>query len=181
MINDKELIEGCIAGKPKYQQMLYDRYANAMFGICKRYTRSSTEAEDMLQDVFVKIFLNLNKFRMDSSLGYWIKRLTINTLISNYRKKKIEDHEVDIDEMSEQLPAVTVSPEKSIPIDVLLEMVNSLPEGYRTVFNLREIDGYELQEIANTLNCTNVTVRSQLFKAKAALKKKIELWMKYEI
>lgn len=181
MINEKKLVEGCIAGKPDYQKMLYDRFADAMFVICKRYTKNSAEAEDMLQDVFIKVFLNLSKYRFESSLGFWIKRLTINTLISNQRKKCVENFQVDMEEVQYDLPVVMPETESSIPMDVLLEMVSSLPDGYRTVFNLREIDGYEFEEIARILQCTNSTVRSQLFKAKTTLKKKIEEWMKGEI
>lgn len=181
-ISDKELIEGAISGKSEYQQMLYQKYAGAMLTICRRYTRNMEEAEDVLQEVFVKVFLNLKNFRQESTLGYWIKKLTINALISSQRKKSNMIYPVDIDEMTHEIPSVTLPVENAtIPMDTLLQMIEELPAGYRTVFNLREIDGYEFQEIAEMLQCSNATVRSQLFKAKKELKKKIEEWMKYEI
>lgn len=181
MISDKELIKGCISGNPKYQEMLYHRFATAMLGVCRRYTRNTAEAEDMLQEVFVKVFLHLKDFRQESSLGYWIKRLAINALISEQRKKNVSNYTVSMEESVQEFSAVTVPVDTSIPMDVLLQMVDELPEGYKTVFNLREIDGYELQEIADMLNCTNATVRSQLFKAKKKLKERIEKWMAREI
>lgn len=180
-MTDQEIVEGCISGKPKYQQILYQRFAGPMLNICKRYTRTQSEAEDMLQDVFVKVFLNIHRFRFESTLGYWIKRLTVNTLISNQRKKNVNNNLVDIEEMAQELPEVTVPADATVPMDVLLGMIRELPEGYRTIFNMREIDGYDLQEIAEIVGCSNSTVRSQLFKAKNVLKKKVEEWLKTEI
>lgn len=177
---DQELVEGCIAGNPKYQQMLYEKFAKEIYFVCKRYTNSDADAEDLMQDVFIKIFLNLKHFRFESALGYWIKRVTTNAIISNYRKKKREGVQLDYEECEQGVLPVFEVQDADIPLEVLMKMVRELPSGYRTVFNMREIDGYELNEIAEELNVNPGTVRSQLFKAKATLKKNIENWMKSE-
>lgn len=180
-MSDKELVEGCIAGKAKYQELLYHRFAGAMFNICLRYSKTSVEAEDMLQEVFVKVFLNIKNFRFESTLGYWIKRLTINALLTHQKKKRPENSLVDMDEAIQEIPAITVNADAIVPMNVLTAMIRELPDGYRTIFNMREVDGYELQEIADELHCSNANVRSQLCKAKVALKKKIEKWLENEI
>lgn len=181
MISDKDIVEGCIAGNPKYQKILYQRFANQLFGVCKRFTGSTAEAEDLLQDSFVKIFLNIKNFRNECSLGFWVKRLTINTLVSHFRKKSSLKRAFEVDDLSEDIPDTSLPADVAIPMEVIVKMVNELPEGYRTVFNLKEIDGYDYAEIAEMLNCTNSTVRSQLYKAKQSLKSKIELWKKNEL
>jgi len=177
-MNEKELVEGCIAGKEKYQNLLYQRFADAMMNVCLRYSKSKEEAEEALQDAFVKVFLNLRQFRFESSLGIWIKKVTINTLLVKLRIKKTEPFKVSIDEYEVNMPSVMIHEDAIVPMDILLKMIHDLPDGYRTVFNMREIDDYEIQQIADVLQCTNVTVRTQLFKAKNKLKQKIEDWMK---
>ena len=181
MISDKEIVEGCKAGKPKYQKILYQRFASQMFGVCRRFTGNTVEAEDLLQDSFVKVFLNIKNFRDECSLGFWVKKLTINTLISHFRKENSLKKSAEIDDLNDEIPDTSVPDDVGIPLAVIVKMVNELPEGYRTVFNLREIDGYEFDEIAEMLNCANSTVRSQLYKAKQALKSKIEEWKKNEL
>ena len=179
-MDDKELVEGCIAGKRKCQELLYQRFAGAMMNVCLRYSKSHVEAEDALQEAFIKVFLNLHHFRFESSLGVWIKRVTINTLLTKLREKRVDDFSVNIQDYNEMLPSVTIHEDPTVPMDVLMKMIHDLPHGYKAVFNMREIDGYELQQIADTLQCTNVTVRSQLFKAKTKLKQNIEKWLNEE-
>ena len=179
-MDEKELVEGCIAGKRKYQELLYYRFAGAIMNICLRYSNSKEEAEDALQEVFIKVFLNLQHFKFGSTLGYWIKRVAVNTLLTKLKKNKREGFSISIDEYDETAPAVILKEDPSVPMDILIKMIHSLPDGYRIVFNMREIDGYDLQDIADKLQCTNVTVRTQLFKAKSKLKQNIENWLKGE-
>jgi len=181
MISDKEIVEGCKAGKPKYQKILYQRFAGQMFGICRRFTSNTAEAEDLLQDSFVKVFLNIQNFRNECSLGFWIKKLTINTLVSHFRKRNSLKRAFEVDDLNDEIPDTSIPDDGTIPMEVIVNMVNELPDGYRTVFNLKEIDGYEFTEIAELLNCTTSTVRSQLCKAKQSLKSKIEVWKKNEL
>ncbi|MDR2979398.1 MAG: sigma-70 family RNA polymerase sigma factor [Bacteroidales bacterium] len=178
--NDQELVEGCIAGNPKYQRILYEEFAGDLYFICKRYSHSDADAEDLLQDAFIKIFLNLKGFRFESSLRHWMKRLATNTIITNFRTKKKEGVKLDYEECEQGVLPVVEVQDVEIPMEVLMRMVRELPPGYRMIFNMREIDGYELSEIAEELNMNPATVRSQLFKAKAVLKKQIENWLKSE-
>lgn len=179
-MSDKELVEGCIAGKNKCQEALYKRFAGAMMTVCLRYFKLEVEAEDALQEAFIKIFLNLRHFKFESTLGYWIKRVTINTVLSKIHRKKTEGVGIEVSEYEEDIPYVTVEKDPVVPMNVLMEMIQDLPNGYRMVFNMREIDGYELQEIADKMQCSNITVRTQLFKAKNKLKENIEDWLKGE-
>ncbi len=176
-MDEKKLVEGCIAGKPKCQQLLYQRFAGAMMNICLRYSKSQVEAEDALQEAFVKVFLHLHQFRFESSLGSWIKKLTVNVLLTKIRRKTATDFTVEITGYEEWMPAVMIEKDPLVPMDVLMKMINDLPDGYKAVFNLREIDGFEFPEIAKMLNCEQSTVRSQLFKAKNRLKDNIETWL----
>lgn len=182
-MSEKELVKGCIAGKEKYQNLLYQRFAGWVMNSCLRYTNSKEDAEDILQEIFIKIFLNLHQFKFDSSLWYWIKKLTINVLSVKLRKtvkKEARKLSVSIDESRAEISPVMVNEGPDIPMEVLLTMIQNLPDGYRTVFNMKEIDDYDFQAIADRLQCTNATVRSQLFKAKNTLKKNIDNWIKKE-
>lgn len=178
--SDQRIVEGCIAGNPKYQKMLYEKFAKELYFTCKRYSNSDTDAEDLLQNVFIKVFLSLKNFRFESSLRTWLYRITTNEVISNFRKKKNQGTQIDYEECEQAVLPVIEIIDADIPLDVLMEMVQSLPAGYRTVFNLREIEGLEYDEIASQLEMNPQTVRSQLFKAKRSLKKQIENWLKSE-
>ena len=181
MIEEKEIVNGCVAGKPYFQKMLYKQYAGMVMSICLRYAKNNEEAEDFLQDVFVKVFLNLKTFKFNSHLGYWIKRLAINEMVSAMRRKNATHFAISTDDLQHDIADVTVKGDVSVPMDVLLKMVNELPDGYRTVFNMREIDGYEFGEIAKINGFGEATARSQLYKAKNVLKAKIEKYLSTEI
>lgn len=177
---DQQMIEGCIAGNPKCQRLLYDRFAEELYFICRRYTNSNEDAEDLLQNVFIRVFLNLKDFKFESSLKVWIKKVTVNTVISNLRKMKREPMQLNYENCEDGVLPIVEVPDAEIPMEVLVEIIRKLPSGYRTVFNMREIDGYEFEEIAKQLELHPGTVRSQLFKAKMMLKKEIEEWAKNE-
>ena len=181
MIEDKEIVNGCIAGKPYSQKLLYQQYAGMVMSICLRYTNDHQEAEDFLQDIFVKIFLNLKKFKFNSHLGYWIKRLAVNELLDEMRKKNALSFAISTDDLQLEIADVAIKSDSSISMNTLMKMINELPAGYRTVFNMREIDGYEFEEIAKMNGIGEATVRSQLHKAKMALKIKIEKYLSTEI
>lgn len=177
---DRQIVEGCIAGNPKYQQLLYERFAEDLYFICRRYTNSNADAEDLLQNVFIKIFLNLKDFKFESSLKVWTRMVTVNAAISNLRRIKREPMQLNYENCEDgTLPIVEV-PDAEIPMEALIEIIRGLPDGYRSVFNMREIDGYDFEGIAEQLGLNPGTVRSQLFKAKVMLKKKIEEWINNE-
>lgn len=178
MINEQEIIEGCKAGKEKYQKLLYQLFSDMLMGICLRYAKNEMEAEDILHDSFIKIYTKIESYRGEGSLKAWVRQITVNTAINAYRKKVSKGFDVDIDEVEESTEDVRVVDSDATTLQVLLNFVNELPEGYRAAFNLYEIEGYSHKEIAEMLGCSPVTVRTQLFKAKQALKKKIENYLK---
>lgn len=181
MINEKEIIEGCKAGKEKYQKMLYQHFSSTLMGICMRYAKNTMEAEDILHDSFIKIFVKISSFRGEGSLDAWVRQITVNTAINAYRKKVATGYDLDIDELEESIKDVKVSTTDKTTLNLLLTFINELPDGYRAAFNLYEIDGYSHKEIAEMLGCTPVTVRTQLHKAKLSLKKKIETHLKNDL
>ena len=179
MVSDSELVRECLEGNPKYQEILYQRFAPILMGICIRYTRNMKDAQDLLHDAFVKIYLNLNSFNETlGSLEAWVKTITINTAINVYRKKqKSGGTMVEIDEVANMIEDVQVRQNDFLSEKILLQFINELPDGYRTVFNLFEIDGYSHLEITKMLGSSYSTTRSQLFKAKRLLKQKIETYL----
>jgi RNA polymerase sigma factor (sigma-70 family) len=172
--NDRELLEGCLRRDTKAQATLYHQYKGRFFGICRRYAQSREDAEDLLQDAFVKIFLNLNELRSADQLSAWIRRVVVNVCIDYYHKK------VNLTNI-EEIPDLPTQDWESDNViaqmsnQELLSAVNELPDGARMVFNLFVIDGYSHQEIAKMLNITEGTSKSQLFFAKKLLRKKLDL------
>ena len=177
MESDSELIRKCKQGDPQSQSQLYNKYAPMLMAICMRYARNEEDAEDILHDSFVKILTNIDK--VDENWAYvgWMKTIVVNTAINAYRDKLKAGVNVDIDEMQEVIEDVRMEQSDFLSRELLLKCISELPEGYRTVFNLYEIDGYSHLEITKMTGISYSTVRSQLFKAKRALKKKIEKYL----
>ena len=177
MESDSELIRKCKQGDPKSQAQLYNKYAPMLMAICLRYARNEEDAEDILHDSFVKILTNIDK--VDENWAYvgWMKTIVVNTAINAYRDRIKTGANVDIDEMQDVIEDVRLVKSDFLTRELLLKCISELPEGYRTVFNLYEIDGYSHLEITKMTGISYSTVRSQLFKAKRALKKKIEKYL----
>jgi RNA polymerase sigma factor (sigma-70 family) len=163
-----DLIQKCLKDEPAAQKELYKLLAGKLFALCLRYTKNRQEAEDWLQDSFVKIFLNLDKFKNEGSFEGWARRITVNHLITEYRKSKrmgsVSDLEsvIDISEAQESVNSALLYEE-------LIKFVNLLPEGKKLVFNLAVIEGYSHKEIAELLNITEGASRGQLAKAREML------------
>ncbi|MBL7962822.1 MAG: RNA polymerase sigma factor [Flavobacteriales bacterium] len=170
--SDGELVQGCLHGDRRYQELLYSRYNRRMFGVCLRYARHRSEAMDLLQDGFVKVFQNLHRFRNEGALEGWIRRIMVNTAISLCRQRAFKDERLGMDHM----PEGPIAPEAfdKLSEQDLLRLVQGLPEGYRLVFNLYAIEGYDHAEIATLLGCGESTSRSQLAKARRHLQEKLE-------
>lgn len=177
-MEEKELVKGCKAGDEKCRRFLYERYAPVLMGICLRYAKNEVEAEDLLHDAFLKIFTKLDSYRGEGSFEGWMKHIAVNTAINAYRKNKEERFAVDLEEIEGITPDVTISDSDPLTVKLLLQFIEELPPGYRTAFNLYEIDGYSHKEVAAMVGCSEVTARSQLYKAKCALKQKIEQHLK---
>jgi len=176
MFDEKAILKGCREGKRSAQKQLYEKYASVMLAICLRYSKNRDEAEDLIQEGFLKIFQNINTFRNHGSFEGWIKRIMINHALNHYKKNRkipftedIEDiNETDILSYDEEVENIEpVSPE------TLLAMIQSLPEGYRMVFNLYVFEEYSHKEIAETMNFSENTSKTQLMKARRQLQKKI--------
>lgn len=169
---DLTLIKDCIKGDRSAQKSLYEKYKSWSFVLCMRYFRSREDAEDALQDGFVKVYRDLYQF--DSQKGNfesWMKIIIIRTCLEKLRKKSF-----DYSELSSDIELVNndVTPLQNLNLQYLTQMIQKLPVGYRTVFNLYVIDGYNHKEIAELLNISESTSKTQLMKAKNMLKSKIE-------
>jgi len=166
----EQLIRKCSNNDTKAQSELYTLFSSKLFSICLKYSRNYAEAEDNLQDAFVTIFNKISQFNNKGSFEGWLKRITINTALQCYRNKgvfdiikedSIEDVILDVDD-------------DDVTIDFLLKIIQELPDRYRLVFNLYVLDGYSHKEIANMLNITTGTSKSNLARARQILKDKIE-------
>lgn len=177
-MNDQELIKGCLDGKSDCEKILYDRYAATLFGVCLRYSRSQMEAEDIMQDGFIKIFRKLHTFKFEGSFEGWCRRIMVNTAIKYLKKGSNKNEFSNLDEVKEERyesKAIGIITEKE-----LLELISKLPQGYKTVFNLHVIEGYKHTEIAEMLGITESTSRTQFLKARKVLQsalKKMQLLM----
>ncbi|GJM32051.1 MAG: DNA-directed RNA polymerase sigma-70 factor [Saprospiraceae bacterium] len=170
---DLKLIEDCKNGDRRAQEELYRRYKAMLFGVCLRYAGSREEAEDFLQDGFVKIYKNLYQYRPVGSLSAWMRKVVINVALQHLRRKRHLFSEVEIDTLADQYE-VEDQLFSSFRAKALMKMIQQLPDGYRTVFNLYVIEGYSHKEIADQLGINEATSKSQLSRAKSTLRKLIE-------
>lgn len=169
----QELIKACVEKKPMAQKQLYELFAPKMLGVCMRYMPSRDLAEDVLHDAFIKVFLNIEKYKQQAPIEAWIRRIVVNTALNNIRdhlKKRKNDTELDNSFLELKDESIDYS---RLSVEDMLSALQSLPEGYRTVFNLYEIEGYSHKEIAELLNISENTSRSQLAKAKKYLTTKL--------
>lgn len=174
MNDENSLIEGCKKNEPSAYEALFRKYAGKMLAIARRYAKTNFEAEDLVQDSFIKIFQRINTFDNKGSFEGWIKRIVVNTAITQYDKSKSEisvDPTTDGIEVSDnQLEDIFAK----LSNDDLVKILNELPNGYKLVFNLYVIEGYNHKEIGEMLNISEGTSKSQLFRAKAMLQKLFE-------
>ena len=170
-LSEYELARRCQREERSALEALYARFARRMFAVCLRYARHRPEAEDLLQEGFIRVFEKLAAFRMEGSLEGWIRRIMVHTAINHYRKKAFQQERFGL----EHLPEAPVEP---LAIDHLgeqemMKLIAELPDGYRHVFNLYAIEGFDHAEIAAMLGCGESTSRSQLSKARGYLQARI--------
>jgi RNA polymerase sigma factor (sigma-70 family) len=172
--SDQELVAGVLRGSPAHQNALYKAYSVPMYRVVLRYAKDSAEAEDMLQEGFIKVFHDMNQFRSEGALGGWIRRIMINSALSHLRKKR--DFLLDTDDFSPFENRVRTEEDVVAQLDAerLMKTLQKLPPGYRAVFNLYAVEGYTHEEIAGELGISTGTSKSQLFKARDYLKKMIQ-------
>lgn len=166
-----KIIQGSLRGDRISQKQLFDRYAGKMLAVCMRYARHSMEAEDLLQDGFIKVFTNLEQYKSEGPFEQWIRRIMINNAIKNCHRKSFQNEFSAGDEIPETIEDPEVI--ESMAERELIAMINELPDGYRMVFNLYAIEGYSHKEISETLNIEESTSRSQLVKARKVLQDKL--------
>lgn len=171
MLSDQELINGCAKGDRAAQKALYDRYCRKMLVFCQRYARSTAEAEDILQEGFIKVFKSIGQFRAESRLDTWMTRIMINTALNSQRQKLYMLPMVDITEI--QLPESEEISLSGFHLTELVAMIQSLPDGCRIVFNLFAIEGYSHKEIGEMLDISEGTSKSQYNRAKVLLRTKL--------
>jgi len=170
MLNEQELIEGCRKGNSSFQKVLYDRYCRKMMVVSLRYSKSTAEAEDILQEGFVKVFQGIKDFRQESKLETWITRIMVNTALNQQRKKIYLFPMVDVEDLDLPEEELSIS---GIHFSQLLEMIQSLPQGCQIVFNLFAIEGYSHKEIAALLGISEGTSKSQYARARTLLQQKL--------
>ncbi|MDX2047330.1 MAG: RNA polymerase sigma factor [Chitinophagaceae bacterium] len=166
-IGESDLIQGCIEGSRRMQELLYRRFSPKMYAVCLRYAGNTEDAQDILQEGFIKVYKNLHRFRSEGSFEGWLRRIFVNTAIEHYRK-------------SVNVYPVTETQEKSIEdkewsafdklaAKDLTKLIQELAPGYRAVFNLYVVEGYTHREIGEMMGITEGTSKSQLARAKAML------------
>jgi RNA polymerase sigma-70 factor (ECF subfamily) len=174
MMSEQHIIDGCIRHNRKAQQALWKQYSGYLLGVCMRYATDRPEAEDMLQEAFLKIYFNLEEYTGTGSLRGWLRKVAVNTAITYYHRNLRYKHHVDIDEYVSTETGNEGFEEDFLNAEDLYRVLGELPPGYRMVFNLYTIDGYKHHEIAEMLGIDVNTSKSQYSRAKAVLRKKLD-------
>lgn len=173
-MDDSTLVKECIKGNAKAQRLLFDKFSQKMLGVCLRYTKSQDEAEDALQEGFVKAFSKLTDFSNQGSLEGWIRRIMVNTSLDAIRKNTKFIKDVPLDSVDYQIGNNDFIVE-GLNAEDLMKLINSMPEGYKVIFNMFAIEGYSHQEISTTLGISESTSKSQYMRAKGYLRNRLEV------
>lgn len=171
---ESELVKDCIKGNRDAQYRLYSRYDKAMYNICIRMMKKREDAEDALQDAFVDVFRKLDTFRFESTLGAWIKRIVVNNCLNLLKKRK--DFMVQLEnapELSTEEENVKDWEEQHLKVNLIKQAMQFLPSGYRVICSLYLFEGFDHQEIADLLDISVSTSKSQLHRAKIKLRKNL--------
>lgn len=172
-MDSNTLIQQCLKNNRIAQKSLYDQYADAMLGVCYRYTKSLADAEDVLQEGFIKVFHSLQQYRRQGTFEAWIRRIMVNTAIDYLQRHSRYRNELNLDQIALH-PVSNEQPELLIDTKELVEIIRELPAGYQAVFNLVAVEGYNHIEAGNLLGISEQTSRSQYSRARATLIKKIQ-------
>jgi RNA polymerase sigma factor (sigma-70 family) len=162
-----DLIKGCMEGNRRMQEELYSRFSPRMYAVCLRYAGNAEEAEDILQESFIKVFKKLDSFRSEGSFEGWVRRIFVNTAIEHFRRKRYLMPVTEKEENTIEGKYISVLDE--LAEKDILALVQELSPGYRTVFNMYVVEGYTHKEIADMLGISEGTSKSQLSRAKVIL------------
>ncbi len=168
MEQDAKLIKDCLQNNRASQKQLYNQFAEVMLGVCYRYTKSLADAEDVLQEGFIRMFKNLHQYRFDGELGAWIRRIMVTTALNYLKRNAKYQNDLAFDKL-EMHPVTEDNPEIKLNTKELASLIQQLPTGYQTIFNLHGVEGYSHVEIAEMLGITDGTSRSQYARARALM------------
>lgn len=163
-----ELVRNCLKGSAEAQKDLYNHFAASMFGICYRYTKSAADAEDVLQEGFVKVFHNLHKYRKEGALNAWVRRIIVNTALNYLKQNKRYSSELSYDEINLH-PVSAENPVIILETKELADIIRQLPTGCQIIFNLHAVEGYTHVEIGEMLGIHEGTSRSQYARARSIM------------
>ena len=166
-MEEKELIQRCLKKDRKSQKLIYERYAPTMLGVCRRYVKDEMTAESVMINGFYKAFTKLNQYSNKGPFGGWLRKIMVNESLMELRKKR--DFNISLENTNVQIGQEALISEKLAEEDIL-KLLDLLPTGYRTVFNLYVIEGYSHKEIAEQMQISENTSKSQLIKARKRLK-----------
>ena len=167
------MVNECLKGNSKAQKALFDKFAPKMLSVCLRYMKNTEKAEDVLQDAFIKVFLNIGNYNNSGVLEAWIRRIVVNSCLDELKKNKKLLLNISVEEVEYKLESNDFVQEQMIADD-LMKLIQNMPEGYRVIFNMFAIEGYAHQEIANQLGISESTSKSQYLRARAYLKQRID-------
>jgi RNA polymerase sigma-70 factor (ECF subfamily) len=171
---DQDLfLKECLKRKPEAQRKLYEHFAPSMLGVCFRYTKSLSDAEEVLQEGFIKVFTRLNQYKGDGELGGWIRKIMVNTALNFLKTNQKYRYDLSFDEMPLHVVS-TENPAVNLQAKELAELIRQLPTGFQTIFNLYAVEGYKHFEIASMLGISEGTSRSQYARARIILIEWIE-------
>jgi RNA polymerase sigma factor (sigma-70 family) len=166
MFHLENVIEGCTKNKRKAQIELYNHYAPSLLAVCMRYVADKSEAEDILQESFLKILNNIKEYAGKGHFENWMRRIVVNTAITHFHKEKKHYYHEEIDTVKDYELQFQLSPEKEFEANELNELLMKMPDGYRIVFNMFAIEGFKHKEIAEKLNIDENTSKTQYLRAK---------------
>jgi RNA polymerase sigma-70 factor (ECF subfamily) len=173
-LNEKRLIKACLKGKEKARKAMYDAHKGVMFALCLRYASSREEAEDILQEGFLKVYRDLYQYKPEAPLGAWIRKVMVNTALEHIRKKnrRPQSHSREV----EAWDSIThTTPSTEMNAKDLTAVIQSLPEEFRLVFNLVALEGYSHREVAEKLQISESNSKVRLNRARGMLQEKIAL------
>jgi RNA polymerase sigma-70 factor (ECF subfamily) len=172
----KEIVSGCLKGNRRDQELLYRRHASKLYAVCLQYSSNNEEAEDVLQEGFIKIFENLHAYKSDGPIEAWMRRIVVNMALEKYRNKKPLHKLEDIDRLTEMGLEPRIEDYSDLDAEMLMNFIRDLSPQYRMVFNLYAIEGYSHKEISEKMKISEGASKSNLSRARLILQKKVEIY-----